>query len=274
MFYDAEGRLWFRQSWLKEFVDCPERARRKAVEKDRPRSTSDAALIGTGVHTAIQSVLEGKIAPTEIVDATNDAVINLLATEEVNFAKFQAQDLPGHAARCAQVFVDEILPEVPLGGRCEHQFSTIVDEVDGIEIGLTGTVDYIGPDGDGLWDWKTASKRYSQSQYQKSSLQASTYATALSLQRIVQLPVEFKFGVMVRGDKKASAQIVTIQRQEEHRAWMLKRLRDIARFVIRYGTDEPWPTNEESFLCSKTWCEFYATCRGAYITPEQDLFGV
>lgn len=274
MFYDSEKRLWFRQSWLKEFVDCPERARRKAIEKDRPRTTSDAALIGTGVHTAIQGVLEGRVAPEDIQDATNEAVLGLLTTEEVNFAKYEAQDLPGHAARCAKAFVDGILPDVPLGGECEHQFSTIIDEVDGVEIGLTGTVDYIAPDGEQLWDWKTANRKYSQTQYQKGSLQASTYATALSLQKMVELPVEFKFGVMIRGERAASSQIVVVQRQEEHRQWFLKRVRDIARFVIRYGTDEPWATNEESFLCSATWCEFYNTCRGSYISKDADSFNV
>jgi CRISPR/Cas system-associated exonuclease Cas4 (RecB family) len=274
MYRDSEGRLWFRQSWLKDFLDCPERARRKAVEADRPRRTSDSALIGTSVHTAIQAVLEGRAEPDAIEDETNNAVIEMMTTEEIQFTKFNAGDLPGHAARCARAWADVILPKVKVGGRCEHNFSIIVDEIDGVEIGLTGTVDYISPDHDSLWDWKTATRKYSQSQYQKSSIQASTYATALSLQNEVPLPVEFNFGVMIRGEKNANAQVVAIQRTDQHRDWFLKRLRDTARFVLRAGVDESWPTNEESFLCSATWCEFYDTCRGAFIPKELDDFQI
>ena len=270
MFQDSEGRLWFRQSWLKEFLDCPERARRKAVELDRPRTTSDSALIGTSVHTAIQAVLEGKADPAAIEEETNQAVIEMMINEQVQFTKFEAGELPGHAARCARAWADTILPKVKVGGRCEHNFSIIVDEVDGVEIGLTGTVDYISPDNDALWDWKTATRKYSQSQYQKSSIQATTYATALSLQEEIALPVQFNFGVMVRGEKAATAQVVSVSRNEQHRAWFLKRLRDTARFVLRAGTEDPWPTNEESFLCSATWCEFYGSCRGAFIPKELD----
>jgi CRISPR/Cas system-associated exonuclease Cas4 (RecB family) len=274
MFFDAERRLWFRQSWLKEFLDCPERARLKFVESERPRATSDAALIGTSVHTAIQAVLEGRADAGEIEETANSAVIEMLTSEEVKLVKYEAGDLPGHAARCARAWADEILPQVKVGGRCEENFSIVVDEVDGIEIGLTGTVDYIDPDGEALWDWKTANRKYSQTQYQKGSIQASTYATALSLRSDVELPVQFNFGVMVRGEKKASGQIVTVERRVEHRDWFLKRLRDVARFVIRNGVDESWPTNDESFLCSATWCEFYAQCRGAYVSQEADSFAV
>lgn len=275
MFLDAENRLWFRQSWLKEFLDCPERARRKAVEADRPRTTSDSALIGTGVHTAIQKVLEGNADPDAIEDEANTAVLNLMMSEDVQFTKFEAGDLPTHASRCARVWADKILPEVKLGGRCEYNFSIIVDEVLGMEIGLTGTVDYVGPDGESIWDWKTSGRKYNQGQYQKSSIQASTYATALSLQKEIEMPINFNFGVMIRGnEKKADAQIVTVERTIAHRDWFLKQLRDTARFVIQNGWHESWPTNDESYLCSSVWCEFYSTCRGAFITKEHDNWAI
>lgn len=274
MFVDAENRIWFRQSWLKDFLDCPERARRKAVEADRPRTTSDSALIGTSVHTAIQRVLEGNADPDGIEEEANNAVLSMMMEEEVQFTKYEAGDLPNHASKCARVWADQILPHVKTGGRCEHNFSIIVDEVDGFEIGLTGTVDYIGPDGESLWDWKTAGRKYNQGQYQKSSIQASTYATALHLQKEIELPVQFNFGVMIRSDKKADAQIVTTERTHEHQAWFLKRLRDTARFVIRNGWIDSWPTNDESYLCSPVWCEFYQSCRGAFIPKELDEWSV
>jgi len=272
MFRDLEGRLWFRQSWLKEFLDCPERARLKAVKADQPRMTSDAALIGTGVHTAIQGVLEGHVDPKDIEDATNDAVVSLLITDEVSYNKYEAEQLPGHARRCARAWADGILPHVELGGQCEKNFSVVVMEIDGIEVGLTGTIDYVPPSGDVLWDWKTAGKKYSQKQYQKGSIQASTYATAMSLQRQLELPMKFNFGVMVRGEKSASSQIVTVERRQEHSDWFLRQLADVARFAIRFGADEPWAKNEESFLCSPVWCNFYHECRGAFISQDADEF--
>jgi hypothetical protein len=272
MFKDVDGRLWFRQSWLKEFLDCPERARLKAVTKDQPRQTSDAALIGTSVHTAIQGVLEGRVDATDIEDACNEAVLDMLTTDDVVFNKYEAEQLPGHARRCARAWVDGILPHVELGGTCEKNFSVVVMEIDGIEVGLTGTIDYMSPTENTLWDWKTAGKRYSQKQYQKGSIQASTYATAMSLQKQIELPMNFNFGVMVRSDKNASSQIVTVERRQEHSEWFLKQLGDVARFAIRFGTEDEWAKNEESYLCSKVWCNFYADCRGKYISEEADGF--
>ena len=50
--------VYVRQSWLGDMAICPERARLGMVRLEF-RSGSDATIIGTAIHTGIESVLNG-----------------------------------------------------------------------------------------------------------------------------------------------------------------------------------------------------------------------
>ena len=57
---DEENKIiYVRQSWLGDLAICPERARLGQV-KPEFRTGSDATIIGTSIHTGIESVLKGE----------------------------------------------------------------------------------------------------------------------------------------------------------------------------------------------------------------------
>lgn len=271
---DEDGAIWFRQSWLDTAIRCNERGRLSVVKPEFDTATSDAALIGTATHAAIAGVLNEDWLPRDIGDAAAAEAVSLCETEEVHWTKWTLPtQLADHARRCAVAWVHTIAPLVPKGGLVEHEFRVPLFEVAGRTVGITGTIDYAAPNGQ-LWDWKTASKRYSQREKQRASIQATVYAAAALHGALGELsyeyPVRFHFGVMVRGESAATTQIIDVMRTHNHELWLVDQMRTYVDMADGLGVLRPWPRNDDHYLCSSTWCPWHSICKGARVTDIQD----
>ena len=64
---EENKRVLVRQSWLKDMLLCPERARLSVI-KPEFRTQNDSAAIGTAVHSGIESLLSGRCSVADAPD--------------------------------------------------------------------------------------------------------------------------------------------------------------------------------------------------------------
>lgn len=266
-------RIYIRQSWLGDALMCPERARLMELNPSA-RKENDSAMMGTAVHTGIEAVLNNQIVPGEIADYSVNAFrsaeqdlwsqgkrINITNTEERNWNK--------HIASMADAWVRDIMPSVPKGGQTEFKFATKVGGVENslfqYEIWFEGTMDYIHPSG--IWDWKTAARKYSAAEKQNQNIQSAIYAESASRLNLVEYPTDFNFGVMIRNGS-STGQVVNIQRKPEHGKWIITQAISIINSILLskvYLPSERWLINDQHFLCSQRWCPVWSMCKGSFI---------
>ena len=273
---DDETIVWVRQSWLNDAMLCPERAR-LGVLKPEWRSGSDATVLGTAVHTAIEQVLRGAC----VIDSIDAAFVDGLEqamVKEPNF-KFQSMtsvaDMENFGLVMCQSFARDIYPSVQLGGEVEKTFATHLVTVETpmhpkpVRIMLSGTMDYLQPDGT-VWDWKTAARKYSQSEKQKQSIQASVYCYAVVNNGWASgYPVRFNYGVMTRVTNSVG-QIVPVVRTESHARWLQSQVTSVVLSGLAVGLENQWFANDQNNLCSSKWCNFWSICKGSSVSESDN----
>lgn len=270
MEYDTQlRRIYVRQSWLGDVLICPERARLGLLHPER-REASDATILGTAVHTAIEHWL-GSPKPdfSETVASGVSDWRRLAAEPHRQSSGINPEDAPRLIESMTLAFVEQIAPQVEVGGETEYKFSVPTGIViDGWEVYLKGTMDYITPHGV-IWDWKTSKRAYNQKDKQAHSVQASVYAWAGGLLGKVydKDNVDFRFGVMLRQDKP-KAQVVQVFRTAEHRAWLGAQIRSVVTMAHKLDIAQPWVKNDQGNLCSAKWCDHWSSCKGAYIKDD------
>jgi len=269
-FHKSSGRVFVRQSWLNDMVLCPERARLGAT-LPQMRSGSDATLMGTAVHHAIEQVLEcdGTMALEEMITAGVDKFHYLQVMEQWKETNIDPTKYEVYIASMCEAWLNEIAPTLEFGGRTEYQFAYPL----GIEVGewavwCEGTMDYVDPKGV-VYDWKTASRSYNAKEKQSTAVQPTVYAGAVNAMGWSDFPVEFRYGIMIRQEKPKS-QIVRIERNESHMRWLRHAVRPAIGMALHVGTDKPWIMNDTSALCSERWCSYWSVCKGAFLT-DADL---
>ena len=269
-------KVFVRQSWLGDALMCPERARLTALHPET-RKENDSAMMGTAVHAGIEQVLNSEIQPEDIGDYSVNAFferekalnaegkkINITNTDPKNWAK--------HINSMANAWVNDIMPHVPLGGISEYKFATKVANVDNelfeYELWFEGTMDYFHPKG--IWDWKTAARKYYQAEKQTQNVQSAVYAEASHVLGMIEYPVEFNFGVMIR-NASSTGQIVSIIRTPEHGQWIIDQTIALVNNLLTVQAKMPssrWIVNDQHYLCSQRWCPVWSMCKGSYITGE------
>lgn len=270
MEYDTQlRRIYVRQSWLGDVLICPERARLGLLHPER-REASDATILGTAVHTAIEHWLGSKKPDfSETVASGVSDWRRLAAQPHRPSSGINPEDAPRLIESMTLAFVEQIAPQVEVGGETEYKFAVPTGIViDGWEVYLKGTMDYITPHGV-IWDWKTAKRSYSQKDKQAHSVQASVYAWAGGVLGKVydKDNVDFRFGVMLRQDKP-KAQVVQVFRTAEHRAWLGAQIRSVVTMAHKLDISQPWVKNDQGNLCSAKWCDHWSSCKGAFIKDD------
>ena len=279
---DSEGNISFRQSWLNTAENCAEKARRELIEESD--MTTDEAFIGTAAHYGIEKVIDGDCSPADISDAVVECYQTHPDVSQIVYARprthqsdlSQCIDL---SQRCAKAWVKDLMPLVPLeGARTEVEFDVELFEYRGRKISIKGTCDLVPAGDNALWDWKTSARSYAQKDKQKWAIQPTVYTVADALGGFGRegrnLPATFIYGVMVKRKKDCKGEIVTVQRSEGHAEHLYNTIRTWVDMYEGMTLGSPWPTRSDgNFLCSKTWCPFYDTCRGAHISLDDDLFG-
>ena len=267
--------IWFRQSWLDTAFRCPERGRQAIVKPEWDELTSDSALIGTAVHHGIEQFLHGNIAsPTQITGEAQQFLSDY--NEPLKWTKYEQFDqLAEQADVCAQGWVNDILPNLPNldNAQPEVQFKIPLWSQYGYTVGITGTIDLIA-DGQ-LWDWKTSAREYRAREKQKYAIQPTIYAmAALNSDLIDQVnyPIDFTYGIMVRGSKP-KGQILSVTRHRGHADFATKRMMQLVELFVMFGLDRTWPMNDDHFLCNSTWCPWWSICKGTHLTAAHDRVG-
>lgn len=270
---NSPDRIYIRQSWLNDALMCPERARLMELNPSA-RKENDSAMMGTACHSGIEAVLNKQIKPDEIGDYsvnsfkaaeqdlwTQGKSINITNTEPRNWEK--------HIASMSEAWVKDIMPHVPEGGQTEYKFATKVGAISNAlyeyELYFEGTMDYIHPTG--IWDWKTAARKYYEGEKQMQNIQSAIYCQAGVNLGLVEYPVDFSFGVMIR-NASSTGQIVTIKRREEHAKWVIAQATALVNTILTnkiYLPSERWLVNDQHFLCSKRWCPVWSMCKGSFI---------
>lgn len=263
-------KVFVRQSWLNDMVICPERARLGQLRPEF-RIGSDATIIGTSLHSGIESVLEGKSDYNGMREVVDDS-FRVLASKPYQTTNIDPEKIPTYLESMSKSFYEGILPHVKLGGKVEHKFSAPMNmTVNDYAVWVEGTMDYVDPDGI-IWDWKTASRAYNIKEKQKSSVQASVYAAAAVRTDLApQWPIDFRYGVMVR-NLEPKHQVVSLVRTEAHDRWLQQFIRGAVNTAMNTGYENNWFMNDSSALCSESWCSYWSICKGAFIQGADNAF--
>ena len=263
-------KVYVRQSWLNDMANCPERARFGTLRPEF-RTSTDATIIGTSLHAGIESVLRGESDYNGMLEVVNDEY-RALAAKPHKVTNIDQDKIPDFLKSMSQSFYEGILPSVKLGGLVEHKFQAPLGVmVNDMAVWVEGTMDYVDTDGI-IWDWKTASRTYNIKEKQKSSIQASVYASAcVRLGLSPQFPVDFRYGVMVR-NTTPKHQVVSLVRSENHERWLQQFVRGAINTAMNTGYENNWFMNDSSALCSESWCSFWTICKGAFIQDGDDKF--
>ncbi len=276
---EENKRVYVRQSWLGDSMLCQERGRRMMVSPEF-RTTNDSAVMGTAVHAGIEAVLRGTI---DARDAHHVSVskLNLIKdTEKVKVTNTDPSTWEDLVRSMTNAWVAGVLPEVPLGGQPEFKFEYFSNiMVDGYAIWFEGTMDYFHPTG--VWDWKTAARKYSLLEKQTQSIQASIYSGYALQSGEVEVDangdVGFNFGVMIR-NLKGDSQIVRIKRNSAHSMWVTEQASTMVRLALAMRNAEgefnrPWLKNDQHFLCYERWCPWWSVCKGVFIQNTHNTSG-
>lgn len=259
---DEENKIiYVRQSWLGDMAICPERARLGQV-KPEFRTGSDATIIGTAVHAGIEQVLRGEaVAFEDMLQFVNNEYETLQDTN-YTVTNIEQDKIPNYLEAMSLAFYNGILPNVKLGGEAEFFFRAPLNvNVEGYDIVLEGTMDYVDPDGN-IWDWKTAKRVYNQKEKQKSAIQPTVYTTAVRNLGMADNPT-FNYGVMVRQETPKS-QILEVTRSAEHTKWLQHYVKGAVTTALKSGYQNEWLMNDSSALCSSQWCSYWSVCKGAF----------
>jgi hypothetical protein len=266
-------RIYVRQSWLNDALMCPERARLMELNPSA-RKENDSAMMGTACHSGIEAVLNKVIEPKDIseysVNAFRSAEQDLWSQgKAINVTNTEPKNWDKHIGSMADAWVRDIMPNVPEGGQTEYKFSTKVGAIANAlyeyELYFEGTMDYIHPTG--IWDWKTAARKYYEGEKQMQNIQSAIYAEAGANLGLVDYPVDFSFGVMIR-NASSTGQVLTIKRRKEHAQWVIAQTTALINSILTskiYLPSERWLVNDQHYLCSKRWCPVWSMCKGSFI---------
>jgi hypothetical protein len=287
MRFDSDGNIWIRQSWLDTAMRCAERARFEIVKPEWDIG-GDAAHCGTAAHSAVETHLSALIADgvgahfsrDHMREVIHQSIQRKIAEEGIKWNKYDTvAQLVDNAERCYEAWVREILPVmqerglITPGALCEYKFSVVLFTLaDGRTVGIEGTIDFV-PETNEMWDWKNPGQSYREREKQKYAIQPTIYTLAAVLGGIpngveYSYPMDFTYGLAIRGVRKAKAQLLTVTRTQAHADFAIERLKSYVDLALNFTLQRPWPRNDDHFLCSSTWCPWWVLCKGAHAIDD------
>jgi hypothetical protein len=252
-----------RQSWINDAMMCNERGR-QAIVRPEWSKPNDATILGTAVHAGIAAHLLG--SPDGVKVAHN--TLNELLAEPFMRTKYSDEQLHDHIIELMAEWQRAIEPLTGDVVAVEKEFEFVLDEFMDERLGRitvvgAGTIDLVTTTG--LWDWKTAGRKYSAKEKQSQAIQPTMYASAAVALGWLEYPVQFNYGVLVRSGR---AQVLPVHRNESHTDWLREIVRPLVRTSLLVGTDTSWAKNDTHYLCSDTWCPWWSICKGSKLSPN------
>lgn len=268
----------FRQSWLNSYWNCPERARREAFGLVE-RTENDAASVGTAFHHAAEQSVnylgnDGIILGIGDVCELFDDEWNKMCDElDIRWVKRKRLGATAYGRKISARWAEHVLPtlepfatEVPFGPIVIHEDAERI-------IQITGSIDYVDQR-IGLVDWKSASRAYTEWEYQRWATQPTFYDLGFR-HRVAEGLTGFggaeyhgpsgQWNYCVMPDRPdPMPQWVPVQRGPQWDGWLVEQLLDLS---YQLEADLPsWPKRDQHALCSPKWCPSWGDCKGKFLT--------
>jgi hypothetical protein len=285
-----ERGITLHQSDLKSH--CLEQMRLKLITSDPPSET-DAATVGTCLHTLIDHELTVQVFDTEadaVAFAAAQYVFQLEKYAEAgspySMGTFETHDRalkslawlakswyhsPERAELCyveGIEFVSEGSFHLPF---MEVDVKKHGKKAETIPVFLAGTMDLVH--GGRVYDWKTAGSEYKQWEYQRWGRQPDVYTWAAAQLGLIQPDRDgmyyFDFKVFLRRQEIRLPDTITVKRNANHWAWLEVMVSRLVNLYYNMGTEIGWPLDDQHVLCSDKWCPFWSQCKGALIDPTK-----
>lgn len=272
--------VYVRQSWLTEYLICPERARRKLIEPEADLPT-DATIIGTALHAGIEKRLTTACGYRTAAD-------HMLSTYDMEMAlphkktgepggREQYRILEAMLHRWYFYALPEVEVDDPIGVEWGFDVPLSDIEVNGVEVAirLVGTIDYLtrhkGHDHktckSGFGKWKN------QYEVQRWNLQSAAYYWGVLSTLDIHVP-RWDFTAIAKTPDTSSKDIKTVpvMRGVGHVEWLRRQVEAIVRSCLALGTQESWPAIDTHHLCSEKWCPFWRSCKGMNVPLDLHLW--
>lgn len=246
------------KSSIQLYLQCPEKWRRRYIERDR-EPIGVPMLLGGAVGAAEIANYQQKISSG--VDLSLGDVLDLYAgevdervdTEDVDWQAEKPGAVKDQGAKLAAVYHTTIAPSVmPVSAERRVAF-----KLDGAEWDFQGYIDFETEAG-AVADLKVKAKSFTPVEL-LSNLDATAY---LAARRAEGNPAPtFEFHV-VKKTKEPSAEIVTATRTDRQLDRFLQRLAQISREIEwRYETGEWAGAPPGAWWCAEKTCGFWKSCR-------------
>jgi hypothetical protein len=258
------------QSWLNEFLLCPERARLGSAH-EYPREEDDATARGTAVHASIEAVLIDCLDFNSALQAGVDTFETLAAEPGFAWKKVKTKKTAlEHVQGGFTSWYRHVLPTLGSTVWCEERFDFVLHEDDQRVIRIAGTVDYA--EQYGLADWKLTANtdKYGKRdgwQQKRWAVQPTFYAAAAYEAGLFPRSEAVPFAFWALSPMGRKPQLLRADRTWEHVQWLKQQLVFAA---VTIEADLPvWPVNDQHALCSELWCPAWHDCKGKHFAPPE-----
>lgn len=287
-----ERGITLHQSDIKSH--CLEQMRLKMLAKqaDQPPSQTDAATVGTIVHSVIDVELNGLPFDNES-DAVAWAAAEYVHVLEAyaaagchySMGTFETHDKAlkslswlvkswFHSPERFDLMYNDH-PDLEAEWSFDLKFCDVTvnkgKKKEVIPVYLAGQADLVV--GNRVVDWKTASSEYKQWEYQRWGRQPDVYTWAAAKSGLIKPDRDgmyyFDFKVFVRRQEIRLPDTVTVKRGANHWAWLEVMINRLVTMFTLLGTNNGWPLDDQHVLCSDKWCEFWSECKGSLIDPTK-----
>lgn len=266
MEYDG-SRYIFHQSWVNQYLMCPEAGRLAAFHpqlSDSPIRETDASVLGTGTHVSIEHLLKGD----DLSHARAKGIEYITTTEFRAVQTKRVETMLRDHENMVTAWVCDLWPRIGQPVMVEGSFS---HDISGL-CRLEGHMDFQDE-----WvtvDWKTASSNWKDkyAPYMcRKKIQPTVYTCARAGWDTLTsgtLPTEyFGFGIMIKGPR-VEAHWVPTERDTGDWRFLWRQLERIIAMYEKFGPDEPWPMHDDGWWCSEKWCDFWWACKGRIVDVE------
>lgn len=273
--------LTISPSGLDTFAKCPEKYRRRYIERDKRMVRQVGTLIGTGVHRGAEADSRHKVEqekplpPKETIEVAVTGFEKGREEPDTEWVVYE-KDKPTRPAKLADfaegkdktaqvasTYCEEVSPAILRPRYVEAPFEFTLPTADESKRFLVrGIIDLATWEGE-IVDLKTSAKRWNQDQID-GSFQHTVYGWAYRA-LTGEHPTNYAVENLVHFKKKAPVRnrLDSSRSQGDYlAAW--NRLTETAR-AIETGTFPPAPLG--AWWCSAKWCEYFTDC--PYVGPER-----
>lgn len=265
-------QVYLRQSSINTFMKCPERARHEFFVLDRDKQYyTDASATGQALHRAIEATMrQDIIAHPKAFTAYARAQLRIIDHEDgIRYVQNDLEHCLDYFKGWSNAFFNcqaamDIMHHPDL--RIEEPFCLKVGEREDVELWFEGKMDAVTYD---VADWKTAARKYNEYEAQAWHIQPTMYVWAANTLGLTD-ERKFRYLVFPKTKSDPQVQIVPISRSLGATRFLMDQGWRIANLIKRMGTDGPWPTNDQHWLCSEKWCLNWNDCKGSFLSHGKE----